>query len=140
MFPCAGFLIACQQRQTEQLLAQLLGEVTRLRRQRQCLWLQGVLADVSIATGYVTIALMLVGRFVFQYLGWKVAALATPAVMLLTGGAFFGLSLSGVVSGSSQRNLAAAGALAGAVTQVCNTHLHCLLSAQSWSLCMLHSL
>ena len=34
--------------------------------------LQGVLADVSIATGYVTIALMLGGRFVFQYFGWQV--------------------------------------------------------------------
>ena len=33
---------------------------------------QGVLADVSIATGYVTIALMLGGRFVFQYFGWQV--------------------------------------------------------------------
>ena len=80
-----------------------------------------MLADVSIATGYATIALMLTGRFVFQYLGWKVAALATPSIMLLTGGAFFGLSLAASMGGSSlavgQFNLAAAGALAGAVTQ-----------------------
>ena len=38
--------------------------------------LQGVLADVSIATGYVTIALMLGGRFVFQYFGWQVSSQA----------------------------------------------------------------
>lgn len=76
---------------------------------------------MSIATGYITILLMLTGRFVFQYLGWKAAALATPAVMLLTGGAFFGLSVSAMMGGSSLTsghfNLAATGALAGAVTQ-----------------------
>lgn len=44
---------------------------------------QGVLADVSIATGYVTIALMLGGRFVFQWFGWQVAAATTPVLMLL---------------------------------------------------------
>lgn len=81
-----------------------------------------MLADVSIYTGYVTIALMLTGRFVFQYLGWKIAALATPVVMLLTGGAFFGLSLTASAGGSvltpGTANVAAAGALAGAVTQV----------------------
>ena len=52
--------------------------------------LQGMLADVSIATGWATIGLMLTGRFVFQYLGWGVAATATPIVMLLAGGVFFG--------------------------------------------------
>lgn len=86
--------------------------------------LQGVLADVSIYTGYLTIGLMLGGRFVFQYLGWKIAALATPAIMFITGGAFFGLSLAasmgatGVIFGGV--NLATGGALAGAVTQVCD--------------------
>lgn len=81
-----------------------------------------MLADVSIYTGYLTIGLMLGGRFVFRYLGWKVAALATPAIMFLTGGAFFGLSLAasmganGVIFGGL--NLATGGALAGAVTQV----------------------
>lgn len=85
--------------------------------------LQGILADVSIFTGYATIALMLTGRYVFQYLGWQVAAMATPLVMFLTGGAFFGLSLAGISGGSSlssgSLNMASAGALAGAVTQVC---------------------
>ena len=84
---------------------------------------QGVLADVSIFTGYATIVLMLTGRFVFQYLGWRVAAMATPVIMLLTGGAFFGLSLAATAGGSSLAvghfNMASAGALAGAVTQVC---------------------
>ncbi|KAI7841534.1 hypothetical protein COHA_004705 [Chlorella ohadii] len=55
---------------------------------------QGVLADVSIATGWCTIALMLCGKFVFQYLGWSAAASATPAIMLLAGAGFFGLSLA----------------------------------------------
>ncbi len=86
------------------------------------LLLQGILADVSIFTGYATIGLMLMGRFVFQYLGWQVAAMATPAVMFLTGGAFFGLSIAATSGGSSlasgQFNMASAGALAGAVTQV----------------------
>jgi AAA family ATP:ADP antiporter len=82
---------------------------------------QGILADVSIATGYATIALMLAGRFVFQFLGWRVAAMATPAVMFVTGGAFFGLSIAATMGGSSLTvghfNMASAGAIAGAVTQ-----------------------
>ena len=74
--------------------------------------LQGVLADVSIATGYVTIALMVSGRFIFQYLGWATAAFITPTVLMLFGGAFFLFTLSG--------NPATAkwAVLAGAVTQV----------------------
>lgn len=83
---------------------------------------QGVLADVAIWTGYTTIALMLTGRFVFQFLGWRVAALATPAVMLVAGAAFFGLSIFASAGGSTLAagtlNLASLGALAGAITQV----------------------
>ncbi|KAK9820325.1 hypothetical protein WJX72_008977 [[Myrmecia] bisecta] len=83
---------------------------------------QGVLADVSIATGYMTIALMLSGRFVFQYLGWGAAAAATPAVMLLTGTAFFGLSLASIWGGVGLTwgsfSVAWLGVMAGAVTQV----------------------
>ena len=45
--------------------------------------MQGVLADVSIATGYVTIVLMLGGRFVFQWFGWQAAAATTPVLMLI---------------------------------------------------------
>lgn len=132
-----------------------------------------MLADVSIATGWMTIALMLTGRFVFQvstgvhkcavtascladnaalhhfvgfrpkpqspgwgsigvndfalspqvscvlqYLGWGVAATATPVVMLLAGGTFFGTSVLSRVGTSAAAGLAAAGATAGAVTQV----------------------
>ena len=77
---------------------------------------QGVLADVSIATGWATIALMVGGRFVFQYLGWGFAAAATPTVMLLTGGAFFGLSIAARLSPGAVQ-LAAAGVTAGAITQ-----------------------
>ena len=82
---------------------------------------QGVLADVSIATGSVTIGLMLTGRFVFQYLGWGVAAAATPVVMAITGSAFFGMSLAAQYGTSltfGPYSLAAAGVMAGAVTQV----------------------
>lgn len=61
------------------------------------------------------------GRFVFQFLGWGVAAAATPSVMLLAGGAFFFLSLAanqGIsVAGLNPATMALAGALAGAVTQ-----------------------
>jgi len=77
---------------------------------------QSVLADVSIATGWATIALMVGGRFVFQYLGWGFAAAATPTVMLLTGGAFFGLSIAARLSPGAVQ-LAAAGVTAGAITQ-----------------------
>ena len=78
---------------------------------------------------------MLAGRFVFQFLGWRVAAAATPAVMLAAGGAFFGLSLAGAgalgpaaadaasaavsaATGGRIASAAAAGVAAGAVTQV----------------------
>ena len=78
---------------------------------------------------------MLAGRFVFQFLGWRVAAAATPAVMLAAGGAFFGLSLAGAgalgpaaaeaasaavaaATGGRVASAAAAGVAAGAVTQV----------------------
>ena len=72
---------------------------------------QGVLADVSICTGYLTMALMLGGRFVFQCFGWRVAAALTPLLMFLSGGAFFAFSLFGGAAAST-------GAAAGAVTQV----------------------
>ena len=75
--------------------------------------MQGVLADVSIATGYVTIALMMGGRLVFDYLGWATAAFITPTVLLLFGGAFFAFSLSGSASTASWA------VFAGAITQVC---------------------
>lgn len=84
-------------------------------------FVQGVLADVSIATGSVTIGLMLTGRFVFQYLGWGVAAAATPVIMAITGSAFFGMSLAaqyGTALTFGPYSLAAAGVVAGAVTQV----------------------
>ena len=67
----------------------------------------------------MTILLMLTGKFVFEYLGWGTAALATPAVMLVAGAAFFGLSLAALSLGaSSSAALLTAGAIAGAVTQV----------------------
>lgn len=70
-----------------------------------------MLADVSIATGYATIGLMLAGRLVFQFLGWGVAATMTPLVMAVTGGAFFAFSLFG------SPETATLGVYAGAVTQ-----------------------
>ena len=58
----------------------------------------------------------------FQYLGWGVAAAATPAVMLAAGAAFFGMSIAanmGIsVAGLGPAAMAVSGAVAGAVTQV----------------------
>eukprot|EP00887_Chlorella_sp_A99_P005354 scaffold1.g5354.t1 len=80
---------------------------------------QSVLADVSIATGWLTITLMVLGKFVFQWLGWISAAAATPCVMLLSGAAFFFLSLAanqGIsVAGMDPAAMAFAGVAAGAV-------------------------
>lgn len=55
----------------------------------------------------------------FEYCGWGTAALATPVIMLLSGTTFFGLSLAAMHFGvDSSTALLAAGALAGAMTQV----------------------
>jgi len=89
---------------------------------------------VSIATGSMTIGLMLTGRFVFQYLGWGVAAAATPCIMALTGSAFFGMSLAaqyGTDLTFGPYTLAAAGVVAGGVTQVC-----CIMHIQHCAPCM----
>ena len=83
---------------------------------------QGVLANVSIATGLLTMALMLTGKFVFQYMGWTAAAVATPIVMAVSGAAFFGLSLAAQfgwsVPGVASTDLALIGVTAGVITQV----------------------
>ncbi len=102
--------------------------------------MQGVLADVSIATGSMTIGLMLTGRFVFQYLGWGVAAAATPCIMALTGSAFFGMSLAaqyGTDLTFGPYTLAAAGVVAGGVTQVRYTiHIHSTVHPCNIVVCM----
>lgn len=89
---------------------------------------QGVLANVSIATGLLTMALMLTGKFVFQYMGWTAAAVATPIVMAVSGAAFFGLSLAAQfgwsVPGVASTDLALIGVTAGVITQV-RVHLAC---------------
>jgi AAA family ATP:ADP antiporter len=87
-----------------------------------------VLAEVAIATGWATITFMILGKFVFQYLGWGAAASATPVAMLTSGGVFFALSLvagSAAATGGSTlffgldpASLAFVGVAAGAVTQV----------------------
>ena len=38
------------------------------------------MGNFSSATGTVTLAMMLIGRSVFQRFGWRIAALVTPAV------------------------------------------------------------
>ena len=55
---------------------------------------QGVLADVSIATGYATLGLMVLGRFVFQWAGWTAAAAVTPVFMAGAGAVFFIFSIA----------------------------------------------
>lgn len=83
---------------------------------------QSVLANVSIATGLLTMALMLTGKFVFQFFGWTTAAIATPLVMFASGAAFFGLSLAAqfgwTVPGVATADLALLGVTAGIITQV----------------------
>ncbi len=83
---------------------------------------QSVLANVSIATGLLTMALMLTGKFVFQFFGWTTAAIATPLVMFVSGAAFFGLSLAAqfgwTVPGVATADLALLGVTAGVITQV----------------------
>eukprot|EP00889_Picochlorum_renovo_P007821 jgi/Picre1/34851/NNA_002317.t1 len=83
---------------------------------------QTVLADVAIATGWATITFMILGKFVFQYLGWVAAVLPTPVAMLASGGVFFFLLLAsgaGVqLFGLDALTLAYVGVAAGAVTQV----------------------
>lgn len=78
---------------------------------------QTVLADVSVWTGMTTIGAMVAGKFVFQYLGWGVAAAATPIVMLATGSVFFALSIM-YNTGTASVALATLGAVAGNITQV----------------------
>jgi AAA family ATP:ADP antiporter len=87
---------------------------------------QTVLAEVAIATGWATITFMILGKFVFQYLGWGAAASATPVAMLASGGVFFLLSLlSGSMAASGNMmfgleptTMAFMGVAAGAITQV----------------------
>ena len=45
------------------------------------------MGNFSSATGTVTLLMMLLGRTIFQKFGWKFAALVTPTVSTLTGGA-----------------------------------------------------
>lgn len=75
------------------------------------------LGDVSTLTGVATIAMMLLGRVVFQRFGWGAAAAATPAAMLLAGCGFFAASLA-AQAGGGQPALLAAAVLAGSATQV----------------------
>ena len=75
------------------------------------------LGDVSTLTGCATIAMMLLGRVIFQRFGWGAAAAATPTAMLLAGGGFFAASLF-AAAGSGQAALLSAAVLAGSATQV----------------------
>eukprot|EP00242_Pyramimonas_sp_CCMP2087_P010854 CAMPEP_0198199640 /NCGR_PEP_ID=MMETSP1445-20131203/2872_1 /TAXON_ID=36898 /ORGANISM="Pyramimonas sp., Strain CCMP2087" /LENGTH=489 /DNA_ID=CAMNT_0043869525 /DNA_START=849 /DNA_END=2318 /DNA_ORIENTATION=- len=78
---------------------------------------QTVLSNVSIATGSVSIVLMITGRMVFQRFGWGAAAAATPLAMLVLGGAFFTLSLVGL-SPLGTAAIGTAAIVLGAVLQV----------------------
>eukprot|EP00210_Caulerpa_lentillifera_P008883 g8475.t1 len=79
---------------------------------------QSVLADVSVWTGISTIIMLLTGKFIFQYLGWGVAAGALPVVML-TAGSIFYLSFFAMDHGSlTSSNVARIGVIAGNATQV----------------------
>mmetsp|Transcript_11847 Transcript_11847/g.24137 ORF Transcript_11847/g.24137 Transcript_11847/m.24137 type:complete len:573 (-) Transcript_11847:312-2030(-) len=51
------------------------------------------MGNFSTATGSVTFAMMLIGRFIFRKFGWGVAAMVTPTVLGITGLGFFSLIL-----------------------------------------------
>eukprot|EP00904_Undaria_pinnatifida_P004045 jgi/Undpi1/13641/HiC_scaffold_9.g03295.m1 len=53
------------------------------------------MGNFSSTTGLSTLVMMLVGRQVFQKYGWGTAAKATPAVLAISGAAFFSLSMFG---------------------------------------------
>jgi len=53
------------------------------------------MGSFSSVTGVSTLCMMLFGRYVFAKWGWGTAALITPAVLLVTGVAFFALCLAG---------------------------------------------
>jgi len=51
------------------------------------------MGNFSSATGSVTLFMMLIGRTIFEKFGWRKAALVTPAMIGVTGSAFFALQL-----------------------------------------------
>jgi AAA family ATP:ADP antiporter len=51
------------------------------------------MGNFSSATGSVTLIMMLVGRKIFQKFGWRNAAMVTPAMIGVTGLAFYALTL-----------------------------------------------
>lgn len=55
------------------------------------------MGNFSSVTGAVTLAMMLIGRTIFQKFGWRVAALVTPSVIGVTGLLFFILNMFGPV-------------------------------------------
>lgn len=55
------------------------------------------MGNFSSATGVVTLAMMLLGRTVFEKFGWRVAALVTPTTIGITGLLFFMLNMFGSV-------------------------------------------
>lgn len=52
-----------------------------------------VMADISTATGAMTVVFMVLSPFIFNRKGWKAAAIVTPRVMQFGGGVFL-LALS----------------------------------------------
>jgi len=51
------------------------------------------MGNFSSATGSVTLAMMLLGRTIFEKFGWRKAALVTPTMIGVTGAVFFALQL-----------------------------------------------
>jgi AAA family ATP:ADP antiporter len=51
------------------------------------------MGNFSSLTGVVTLVMMLMGRYIFKWFGWGVAALITPVTLLTTGCVFFSLTL-----------------------------------------------
>jgi len=51
------------------------------------------MGNFSSATGTVTLVMMLLGRKIFQKFGWRNAAMVTPAMIGITGSAFYALTI-----------------------------------------------
>uniref|UniRef100_A0A383WNC7 ADP,ATP carrier protein n=1 Tax=Tetradesmus obliquus TaxID=3088 RepID=A0A383WNC7_TETOB len=80
-----------------------------------------VMADVASFTGAATVSLMLVSKYIFQYLGWRGAALMTPLVCLAAGAVFFAGSLfppGSLPASGPLAALLALGPIAGIMVQV----------------------
>lgn len=88
-----------------------------------------VMGDVASVTGMVTIALMLVSKYVFTFLNWRGAALITPLVMAVSGEGARRVPWSGGMSIAARTGQGAANGTACTQHRACASCMHCLHAA-----------